>query len=126
MHAIGHVYVPDACKSGASCRLHVALHGCGQHQEAVETDECVKRGECPALFFFKDAGYNEWAEKNSIVVLYPQNKPWGEAPDGNPASCWDWWGYSDNINYFRRSGKQIRAITRMINAVVGDNLLPLE
>jgi hypothetical protein len=127
MHAIGHVYVPEACKNGASCRLHVAFHGCDQHQEAVAADECVKRGECPALFFFKDAGYNEWAEKNSIVVLYPQNAPWGRATDGakNPHSCWDWWGYSD-VNYFRRSGKQIRAIAGMINVLVGEHLLTLE
>ena len=127
MHAIGHVYVPEACKKGAFCRLHVALHGCDQHQEAVEADKCVKRGECPALFFFKNAGYNEWAEKNSIVVLYPQNTPWGGATDSskNPHSCWDWSGYSD-VNYFRRSGKQIRAIARMINALVAEDLLPLE
>jgi hypothetical protein len=124
MHAIGHLYVPEACQNGASCRLHVALHGCDQHQEAVESDECVERGECPALFFFKDAGYNEWAEKNNIVVLYPQNTPWGGAAAAakNPHSCWDWWGYSDG-DYFRRSGKQIRAIAGMINALVGQDLL---
>lgn len=132
MHAKGHVYVPEECKNGASCRLHVALHGCEQHQEAVEEAGCVKDAkdeECPALFFFKDAGYNEWAEKNSIVVLYPQNKPWGEPTDADPSKnaygCWDWWGYSGE-NYFRRSGKQIQAIARTINALVGENLLPLE
>jgi poly(3-hydroxybutyrate) depolymerase len=82
MHSIGHIYVPESCRNGASCRLHLALHGCDQHQEAVETDPCVVGGQCPTLLFFENAGNNEWAEKNRIVVLYPQNIPWGDDTDG--------------------------------------------
>ena len=38
------------------------------------------------------AGYNEWADTNGIVVLYPQLDP-TEILD-NPEGCWDWWGYT--------------------------------
>src|SRR6056297_2419796 len=28
--ATGHAYIPDACRAGATCRLHIAFHGCNQ------------------------------------------------------------------------------------------------
>ena len=86
MNPLGQVYVPEACAAGATCRLHVAFHGCGQHQETI--------GDA----FYANAGYNRWAEANNIIVLYPQTRsleysfmgislPWP-----NPRGCWDWWG----------------------------------
>ncbi len=75
---------------------------------------------CPALFFYKDAGYNEWAERNNTVVLYPQTVAWGSKAEGgkNPKGCWDWWGYSGE-DYFRKSGKQISAVNWMIDCLTG-------
>jgi len=42
------------------------------------------------------SGYNELAEKNDIVILYPQAETSTLFPF-NPKGCWDWWGYSDTI-----------------------------
>ena len=78
MNDVGHVYVPAKCRNGAECRLHVALHGCEQYQEQVES-ECFHDGKCPPLLFFEAAGYNEWAEANDTIVLYPQTTV-GTAP----------------------------------------------
>ncbi len=119
MNDIGHVYVPASCRAGATCRLHVALHGCEQYQEKVE-EECGRAGQCQPHLFFEAAGYNRWAEANGIIVLYPQTIPW----DGqsltrtNPKGCWDWWGFSGE-GYATKNGKQIRAIKAMIDRLTG-------
>ena len=113
LHASGWVYLPAACRAGEPCRLHVAFHGCRQHPDAIGDR------------FVREAGYNEWAETNRIVVLYPQTRalegalPWS---GDNPRACWDWWGYSGD-DYARRSGSQIRAVSAMINALLGQALL---
>ena len=77
--ATGRVYVPASCAEGATCRVHVAFHGC-QQSEALVGDA-----------FTVGTGFNRWAETNGIVVLYPQAQ---DGP-GNPNGCWDWWGYTD-------------------------------
>ena len=124
MNAVGHIYVPRACRSGAACPLHVALHGCEQYQEKIE-QVCGSEGRCTPLTYFADAGYNEWAERYGIVVLYPQTSAWGDESDAakNPKGCWDWWGYSGD-DYFRKSAKQMTAIERMIGCVSGANGCP--
>jgi poly(3-hydroxybutyrate) depolymerase len=103
--AIGHgladtgwMYVPAACAAGASCRLHVAFHGCLQNAAEV------------GLQFVRDTGYNRWADTNRIVVLYPQTG--GAATNG----CWDWWGY-DSANYAKKSGPQMAAVKAMVDRV---------
>jgi poly(3-hydroxybutyrate) depolymerase len=113
LHALGHVYVPKQCRQGGSCRLHVAFHGCRQSQDQIGDS------------YYTNSGYNEWAESNGIVVLYPQITAW---PGGwfstaaNPRACWDWWGYSGN-DYYRKDGKQMRAVAAMINALLGADVL---
>jgi len=119
MNDIGHVYVPNSCRQGATCRLHVALHGCEQYQEKIER-ECVRDANCEPLLFFEAAGYNRWAEANDIIVLYPQTTVW-DGPSvtrTNPKGCWDWWGYSGK-DYATKNGKQIRAIRSMIDRLKG-------
>lgn len=114
MHAVAHLYLPTRCRAGASCRLHVALHGCEQHQERI--------GDV----FFSESGYNEWAESNDIVILYPQTTATSASFFGdaglNPKGCWDWWGYSGS-DYHRKGGAQIRAVAGMINVLLGRELL---
>jgi poly(3-hydroxybutyrate) depolymerase len=110
MHASAWVYAPSACLDGATCRLHVAFHGCRQHPDAI--------GDT----FARHAGYNEWAESNGIVVLYPQAKAIeGPIPGTgrNPRGCWDWWGYSGD-DYAAKGGVQIRAVAAMIDVLLGD------
>ncbi len=97
------------------CRLHVVFHGCQQYAGLI--------GDA----FYTRAGYNEWAESNAIVVLYPQTSAWSGSLFGagrNPKGCWDWWGYS-GANFHRRDGKQMLAVARMINALLGDAVLQI-
>jgi poly(3-hydroxybutyrate) depolymerase len=114
MNRLGHIYVPRACAEGDTCRLHVAFHGCKQYQEIA--------GD---LFYTRSA-YNEWAETNRIVVLYPQTIAWADSLyfqyRQNPNGCWDWWGYSGE-GYASKRGKQIRAVAEMINTLVDSKLL---
>lgn len=116
LHASGHVYVPPQCLRGARCRLHVAFHGCRQHEELV--------GDA----FYARAGYNGWARPISIVVLYPQATAWGGgvfSSGANPRGCWDWWGYSGDA-YHGKDGKQVRAVAAMLNALLGAQVLALQ
>ncbi len=108
MNKVGYVYVPKACADGGNCRLHIAFHGCRQDRDEVGDD------------FYADAGYNEWAETNNIIVLYPQNKKWGVLSfEKNPQGCWDWWGYSGK-DFYNKTGKQIAAVEKMINRLIGE------
>lgn len=95
MGSSGFAYVPKACSAGASCRVHVALHGCRQNSSDVGQD------------YVKNTGYNRWADTNHIVVLYPQTGK------GAVNSCWDWWGY-DDPGYAKKTAPQMKAIVGMI------------
>lgn len=105
----GYVYVPKACAAGEPCSLHIAFHGC--QQDAGTIDQTFVTG----------AGFNEWADANRIVVLYPQARAtYGTALGPvNPMSCWDWWGYNDFLydagagQYARKDGAQVSAVWRM-------------
>ena len=103
MNDTGYVYVPKACAAGG-CRVHVAFHGCRQNGPD----------------FPRDAGYNRWADTNSLIVLYPQ----AVARSGwcfrcwnlvyNPRACWDWWGYT-GAQYHTQRGAQVRAVKEMLD-----------
>jgi len=103
----GWAYVPDDCRAAlSSCRLHIAFHGCVQGAEFIGDH------------FVRQAGFNEWAETNAIVVVYPQV----EKSLFNPKGCWDWWGYTGD-NYDVRSGKQLAGVGALIDAFVSGTLL---
>ncbi|WP_313066121.1 poly(3-hydroxybutyrate) depolymerase [Paraburkholderia sp. LEh10] len=109
MDTTGWLYVPGACDGGASCRLHVALHGCEQGQDYLPL------GSRPAGLFYgttfvRHAGYTQWANDNRIVVLFPQAV---SIPGLNPNGCWDWWGYTDS-HFADQQGVQMRSIRNMI------------
>lgn len=112
MSSTGYVYVPQSCKAGQPCRLHIAFHGCMQSASSLGTT------------FVDKAGVNEWADANNIVVLYPQAMPTtGLGLPTNPMGCWDWWGYNDTQDatslspktgyYATAEGVQIAAVWRM-------------
>ena len=111
----GWVYLPSRCSAGQPCRLHVAFHGCQQGQS-------FRRFALPWLpfgppfgdAFVQHAGYNEWADTNDIVVLYPQ----AVTTVANPKGCWDWWGY-DDASYATRKGRQIAAVRAMVDRIAG-------
>lgn len=98
MAADGFVYVPKRCERGA-CRVHVAFHGCWQGEQAVGDH------------FYRRAGYNESADANRIIVLYPQVS--ATTTPYNPAGCWDYWGYS-GAGFYTREGTQLSAVRAML------------
>ncbi|KWT95609.1 hypothetical protein APY03_2486 [Variovorax sp. WDL1] len=106
MGETGLVYYPTAALRGKRCKLHVALHGCEQSE--------YKLGE----LFATHAGYNEWAEANDIIVLYPQAYPTMSPFLFNPKGSWDWFGMLDQA-YCTRQGRQQCAILGMVDRLTG-------
>jgi poly(3-hydroxybutyrate) depolymerase len=109
MAATGWLYVPASCASGATCKLHVALHGCQQNYATIGDK------------FLKNTGYTRWADTNGIVVLFPQTRvdntsrstsASGSLPNAN--GCWDWIGWYGS-NFAQRSGTQQGAIKAMVD-----------
>jgi hypothetical protein len=108
----GYLFVPKDCEPGQgfSCRVHVALHGCRQDAGDIGTR------------YVDEAGYNAWADANRIIVLYPQAvaRPALGSPPSNPEGCWDWWSYvTHDDSYVTKSGRQIKAIKAMLDALTG-------
>ena len=99
----GYVYVPAACAAGRPCRAHVAFHGCKQNADDVGTD------------YVQNAGYNQWADTNNLVILYPQTVSSSGAPY-NPNGCWDWWGYNES-GYATKGGSQIQFVRALLARV---------
>ena len=97
---IGYIFIPPKCepkaKKAVPCKLIVALHGCLQNADIV------------GIQFVSFAGYNNWADSNDMVVLYPQTGL------GAINGCWDWWGYS-SPDYAKKSGPQMSVIKRMVD-----------
>ncbi|MDB5992070.1 MAG: depolymerase [Herbaspirillum sp.] len=93
-----YVYVPASCTKGASCKVHVAFHGCLQSEKVVGDD------------FYGKSSYNDWADSNSMIILYPQVN---DSQPLNPNGCWDWYGYT-GANYAYKSAPQMKAIHAMI------------
>lgn len=119
----GWIYIPAACQERPKgCKIHLALHGCKQNNSILEKDTFF------GLQFVKNAGYNEWAEANRIVVLYPQIKPSKQGSMNNPyrynpMGCWDFWGYTNPMgpelfprqpSFIKKDGAQIEALKKMI------------
>lgn len=100
LYQSGWIYIPTFCQQGGNCSLHVALHGCQMSPDFI-TDQ-----------FVQHTGYNEWAESNHIVILYPQTMKLSK----NPQACWDWFGMTGS-DYVSQKGPQIEALYRMIKSV---------
>jgi poly(3-hydroxybutyrate) depolymerase len=131
----GYVFVPPQCLDGeTSCKLHVAFHGCRQGYgfTGIEPDgQPVKKALYGArktevekqlrgwTYFVENAGYNEWADTNGIVVLYPQatTRTLAEMQHINPEGCWDFWAYTDQ-KFNTKDGPQVAGVWRMIEALV--------
>jgi poly(3-hydroxybutyrate) depolymerase len=81
------VYIPNKCREDTiRCPLHIVLHGCHQYANNINDT------------FALHTGYNEIAESNNFIIVYPQTK---STILINPNGCWDWWGYTgpEIINY---------------------------
>ena len=102
LNGTGHVYVPPSCAQGATCRVHIAFHGC-QQTDALIGDR-----------FRTETGYNRWADSNDLIVLYPQ----AHRTLLNPNACWDWWGY-DDARHATRNGRQMASMRAMLDRLAG-------
>lgn len=102
LFAKGWVYVPEACQKGERCQLHMALHGCQMNPDYIQDQ------------FAKNAGYNEWAEANNLIIVYPQSAKLGQP---NPYGCWDWFGFTGE-NFVTKNGSQMKALKSMIDRIL--------
>ncbi len=73
--------------------------------------------------YITTTGYNEMADANNIIVLYPQALGDDDNQAQNPDGCWDWWGYTakdpKDPDYYSRDALQVRAIHRMLERLCG-------
>ena len=56
------------------CKLHVVFHSCNQQADKIDD------------IFVYNSGYNQVADLNDIIILYPQAK----YSLTNPNACFDW------------------------------------
>lgn len=116
MGSKAYVYAPEQCQAeDADCSLHVVFHGCQQTTKDIGTK------------YVELTGYDEVAETNNLVILYPQVS---SAMLKNPNGCWDWWGYSDGGSsflpspkkYHTKDGKQIKVVKDTIDSLKSGSL----
>ena len=95
---IGYAYVPTRCRrthNNSEClNLHIVFHGCLQGRERIDAE------------FVRHSGYNEYAESNSIIIVYPQVI----STALNPKGCFDWWGYTGPA-YASKLGPQMEFVS---------------
>lgn len=126
MSRFAYAYVPKAVEEGAPCRVHIALHGCKQGYNYVnfvngqpDLENCPPYGNR----YYTTTGYNEMADANDLIILYPQAEGTDSAVSQNPEGCWDWWGYTaedpQNPDYYSKQAIQIQAIHRMLQRLGG-------
>ncbi|HOB46818.1 MAG TPA: poly(3-hydroxybutyrate) depolymerase [Zoogloea sp.] len=108
-------YVPNSCAKGEKCRVHIALHGCKQGQSYLPLTPPPGGGLYNGTLFVKHTGYDQWADNNHIVILYPQAV---SIPFRNPNGCWDWWGYT-GPDYATKNAVQIRTLRAMVDGLAG-------
>jgi poly(3-hydroxybutyrate) depolymerase len=121
MSAFGYVYVPQSVLDGAPCRVHVALHGCKQGYNYVDLAHGRPDSANDPPYgnrYMTTTGYNELADTNQLVILYPQVEGVDDGLTQNPEGCWDWWGYSSDTptrpDYYSKNAVQINAIHGML------------
>lgn len=109
MSTTGSVFVPKACARGDKCGLVLALHGCVQEASLIGNR------------WVTEAGINEWADTNKLVVVYPDTIASSAPGPTNPNACFDWWGYSNQFdpNYALKSGLQMSVLYAMVQRVTG-------
>ena len=99
---IGFVYIPQSCTvNAAACAVHVVFHGCEQGAGSVGSS------------VYSSVGYNNWADTNGVIVLYPQVAVTPAVPL-NPKGCWDWFAFS-GLDFQVKSGVQMAAVKAMVD-----------
>jgi poly(3-hydroxybutyrate) depolymerase len=109
MSSTGSVFVPKSCLQGEICGFVLALHGCLQEASLIGNRWVI------------EAGINEWADTNKLVVVYPDTIASSAPGPTNPNACFDWWGYSNQYdpNYALKSGLQMSVLYSIVQRVTG-------
>eukprot|EP01084_Bolivina_argentea_P024281 45260_1 len=108
-----YAYIATGCSINPmpdKCKLHIVFHGC--EQCFTSSNGLQKYNDT----YVRNSGYNQWAETNNMVILYPQANSKAVA---NPNGCWDWWGYNTG-NYAFKDGKQMEMVHSMTGWVMGN------
>jgi hypothetical protein len=126
MSDYGFAYVPAAVDAGAPCRVHIALHGClqGYNSRPFVNGKPDLNGAAPyGNRYYTSTGYNELADTNNLLILYPQVQGSDSSTSQNPEGCWDWWGYTardvEHPDFYSKKAVQIQAIYRMLQRLGG-------
>lgn len=126
MSPYGYAYIPQAVLDGAEARVHIALHGCKQGYNFIDFTFGQSDFASQPPYgnrYITTTGYNNIADPNNIIVLYPQAQGTDDSVTQNPDGCWDWWGYScpdaGRPDYYSRNAIQIRAIHGMLGRLGG-------
>ncbi|EIJ42790.1 poly(3-hydroxybutyrate) depolymerase [Beggiatoa alba B18LD] len=105
MSSAAYAYIPKSCET-SKCKVHIALHGCFQGAHEVND------------VYYTHTRYNEIADTNNLIVLYPQAQVSKEIPL-NPMGCWDFWGYSskdqNSPDFYSHDAPQMKAIMKMVS-----------
>ena len=105
MSEFGFAFIPTNLDP-ATCRIHIAIHGCEQGYTVIGSD------------YFLTTGYNQMAAANNMIILYPQVEKSGVEPF-NPKGCWDFWGYSSenpwHPEFYKKDAVQMKAIIGMLD-----------
>jgi poly(3-hydroxybutyrate) depolymerase len=111
MDTTGYVYIPTSCANMGPCKVHVSLHGCFQSANNI------------GLTYVNNTYYNNWADTNGIIILWPQALPdntshatTDSGSMSNTPGCWDWLGWYGN-NFDQKGGAQAAAIVAMVNRI---------
>jgi len=118
LNEFGYAYVPKSCQQGEACRIHVVFHGCRQiYNRDPGGKDLTQGGRAFGLQMVLHAGYNEWANTNHIIVLYPQ----AQKNKVNPNGCFDWWGYLGGAKdvYLTKDAPQMKAVRAMMKTLSG-------
>ncbi|MGL4377249.1 MAG: extracellular catalytic domain type 2 short-chain-length polyhydroxyalkanoate depolymerase [Microcoleaceae cyanobacterium] len=104
MSSKAYAYVPAICNT-ESCKVHIAIHGCQQGAEKIGDK------------YYTTTGYNEIADTNKMIVLYPQAN---NSVLQNPQGCWDFWGYSTDDSkaapvFYTKESPQMKTIMAMVD-----------
>ncbi len=109
MATTGSVFVPSACARGARCGFILAMHGCLQEASLIGNA------------WVAEAGIDEWADRNDLIVVYPDTIASSAPGPVNPNACFDWWGYSNlyDPKYALKSGLQMSVLYAMVQRATG-------
>eukprot|EP00040_Diaphanoeca_grandis_P022539 m.121412 g.121412 ORF g.121412 m.121412 type:complete len:384 (-) comp28853_c0_seq3:376-1527(-) len=86
------------------CKLHLWHHGCGGPDRFYNA----------SVYY---AGFNEWAQTNNMVIIYPAMRVWGTTPQ-TKAGCWDGYAQTGPL-YNTKQGLQMQTVRNIIKAASG-------